>query len=814
MGSGHFLTNAVDYLAREIIDAQEKQAAQQGVETVDETYDINWARRKIAQRCIYGVDLNPLATELAKVSLWLRTLAAEQPLAFLDHHLKTGNSLVGSDIEDILGDDEGETESGQLTLQQSFAHTRQQALEHVMERFQDLLSIDNETLEDAKEMEVMYDEVREDPLYQHLLAMANVHTAEQFGLDVPDNAYERMAEALRDDSWAKIEEQNWFKSAQVMADDEQSFHWELEFPVAFYGVDGTRKADAGFDAIVGNPPYGASFSESQEMYLRAQYPNQDYQLDTYLLFIEQGIGMTRDGGEFGMIVPNTWLSNLKLRSIRKLLIGEKTIRTIRYYQKSVFEGVTVDTLALIARNQTFGKNHNVAVELDDGHLTEYQIPQKRWANQDGNAINILERPEIISISDKLRNNPHLGEFCDVTQGTKPFQVGKGTPEQTREIVDEKPYVSNDKESEDFRPLLSGKHVQRYVVDWNQNYWIKLGDWLAEPRYSASYDAPLKILIRQTADSLIATLDTKQFVVRDNLYTVVCDCEFDFRYLLSLLNSKLLNWYYQQVMNPEKGEALAQVKRGHIAKLPIHHERLRRSTIEITSLDTDALQILDGDVAKTVDVHEILCKLVDQMLRVEDRRRSLNLNLVDYLGNYHEGPRLPDVGLFQPVSSNILNATIEDYEKLRVGDVNIERDGRSVTIYATARYKPEDEDMFETDRWGYTETGYKEAFTLTDLSEEEATLVEAFVPVAVEKGDGFAGFRDNATKTNSPINRLKAITLPNLDNISDDFQRYLNTKTRADELDEKLEKTDKLIDGIVYDLYNLTDKEIEIVESSV
>lgn len=83
MGSGHFLTSAIDYLAREIIDAQERQAAQQGIETVNQDHDINWARRQVAQRCIYGVDLNPLAVELAKVSLWLRTLAAEQPLLSL-----------------------------------------------------------------------------------------------------------------------------------------------------------------------------------------------------------------------------------------------------------------------------------------------------------------------------------------------------------------------------------------------------------------------------------------------------------------------------------------------------------------------------------------------------------------------------------------------------------------------------------------------------------------------------------------------------------------------------------------------------------
>jgi len=130
MGSGHFLTSAIDYLAREIIDAQEKQAAQQGIETVDKEHDINWARRQVAQRCIYGVDLNPLAVELAKVSLWLRTLAAEQPLAFLDHHLKTGNSLVGSDIEEI-----GRVAKRSVTLPLVLSIERSQLIAVLVERW-------------------------------------------------------------------------------------------------------------------------------------------------------------------------------------------------------------------------------------------------------------------------------------------------------------------------------------------------------------------------------------------------------------------------------------------------------------------------------------------------------------------------------------------------------------------------------------------------------------------------------------------------------------------------------------------------------
>ena len=810
MGSGHFLTSAVDYLAREIIDAQERQAAQEGLETVDEAHDINWARRQVAQRCIYGVDLNPLAVELAKVSLWLRTLAAEQPLAFLDHHLKTGNSLVGSDIETVLnnGEPDNGTEEGQLTLQESFDRTRRQALEHVTDRFENLLAIDNETLDDIKEMEAVYEDVRDDPLYQHLIAMANVHTAEQFGLDIPADAYERMAEALRGDSWNEVEGLDWYRSAQTMAEDQRFFHWELEFPIAFYEQDGERKENSGFDAVIGNPPYGAEFSDSQETYLRDQYPNQDYQLDTYLLFIEQGLNLNRSRGEFGMIVPNTWLPNLQLQSIRKLLFTEKTIRKIRYYQKPVFENVTVDTLVLIAQNRTFKKDSEIKIELVDDKSEEYQIPQERWSDRGGEAVNIFERPEIISLSDKIRNHPRLDKFCKVTQGTKPFQVGKGTPEQTQEIVDEKPYVSDEQKTEEFRPLLSGKHVNRYVINWNSNYWIKFGDWLAEPRYSANYDVSSKILIRQTADSLIATLDTDQFIVRDNLYTITCDCEFGHKYLLGLLNSKLVNWYYQQVVNPEKGEALAQVKRGHVSQLPICPRSSIDSEINISTFSLDGL--FDED---NIDLYQGICSGVQQLLEVKDQRQSLNLSLLDYLGNYKKGPSLPDAGLFQPTDSTILDATTTDYKKLRVGDVMTERSGNRVSIHATARYKPIDEDEYETDRWGYTETEQYEAFTLTNLTDEEAALIEAFVPVAVEKGDGFAGFRDNATKNNSLIDRLKAITLPDPKDVTDDLRRYAEVKEQAKDLDEKIEKINQLLNEIVYHIYDLTDEEIKIVEST-
>lgn len=139
---------------------------------------------------------------------------------------------------------------------------------------------------------------------------------------------------------------------------------------------------------------------------------------------------------------------------------------------------------------------------------------------------------------------------------------------------------------------------------------------------------------------------------------------------------------------------------------------------------------------------------------------------------------------------------------------------TVEIQLTARYKPDDEDAYETDQWGYMETEPLPALRITDLTETEGDLIEAFVPVAVDEAGGFAGFRETATKTNSLVDRLRKLTLPAVDDVRDGLVSYMETVERADELELKIERTDELIDEIVYELYGLTDEEIEIVEEAV
>jgi type I restriction-modification system DNA methylase subunit len=341
------------------------------------------------------------------------------------------------------------------------------------------------------------------------------------------------------------------------------FKWESAFPIIF--------ETSGFDIVIGNPPYGAAFSKEETNYFLKKYTLQDYQLDSYLLFIEKSLLLLKTNCLLGFIIPNTWLLNLTANRIRSYLFSHVEINKIIHFQNPVFDQAVVDTEIMIFKKANPIESHKIQIEIfDKKHVkTELQIFQKKWIEQNGAPVNILDNENFSSIKSKTSKLPILDSICKITQGTKPFQVGKGIPKQTRQIVEEKPFVSEKKIDDSFRPLLRGSLMNRYQINWEDNYWIKFGDWLAEPRYTASYDAPEKIVIRQTSDHLNATLDNQQFIVRDNLYTIVSkDLKSNLKYILGLLNSYFLNWYYQNILNPEKGEALAQVKRGHIANLPI------------------------------------------------------------------------------------------------------------------------------------------------------------------------------------------------------------------------------------------------------
>ncbi|MFC6752038.1 Eco57I restriction-modification methylase domain-containing protein [Halorubrum tibetense] len=813
MGSGHFLTSTIDYLAREIIDAQEKQAAQQGIETVDKKHDINWARRQVAQRCIYGVDLNPLAVELAKVSLWLRTLAAEQPLAFLDHHLKTGNSLVGSDIEEI---EELESESGGDEKNASLADfgvARKGTIEQLMRIYQDFIAIENQELADVKEMESKYDEFERNKLRQRLEAMANVHTAEEFGLNnLPSDAYERMAAAMEDDDeWERIEQIQWFQDAQAWAEDTKYFHWKIEFPEVFYEETGSQSPNPGFDAVIGNPPYGRSVTTGYRDYLDRQYRVSEGDYDSYKFFLESTIEVIRQTGNLGLIIPNTFLTNSFFKKTRKHLLENTNLRdVVDLSDAEVFPEVTINTLIYICeRSEDIVQSEYSIHQYDSGskeikHLHDITNNSTRLSVE---SFDLFTSESSQSIVDKMDDSKRkLGELME-------FRTGLVTGDDEKFMVQEK-------RDENHKKLLFERDTSRYGLTWGGswvNYDVDLMKSYSDagrPREQWIFEVDEKILVQLLTYGMKrrinAVLDTNQYYVQKNLVILIPESgSIEVGTALAIINSKLMDWYYRQNYQDRA------VKQTHLKSLPIVSSNVLSSSIS-DYLDRKSLDwIQDRSIDPTDSVEDVLSELSSKMMSLGSERKQLNTHLPDYLGDYSFGVQLAEFSGSQPaprVSDSIISSTSDDYENLRVGTGMIERENGKLILKVTARYKPENENEYETDQWGYTETEPIPVIEFVGLSERQEALVEQFVPYAIDEAGGFANFRETATKNNSLYDRVSSLSLPEISDVEQGLSQYIDIWEKARELESELTTADEIIDQVVYDMYELTDEEKKIVES--
>jgi hypothetical protein len=215
-----------------------------------------------------------------------------------------------------------------------------------------------------------------------------------------------------------------------------------------------------------------------------------------------------------------------------------------------------------------------------------------------------------------------------------------------------------------------------------------------------------------------------------------------------------------------------------------------------------------------------------MTDLKAERAPYHLDVTDYVPapSGDGGVTLRDVGRYQPaagVTGSLLADTTDERESLRIGHLDAERNGDTVHVRATARFKPAGERSewpdavltdAEPDQWGYVETEPLPVCTLHDCTELEAGLVVHWCDALNDADAGFSGYRDNATKTNSLLDRLYDARLPNPadDGVTDALRPFLDNAQQAAELDRQIAFTDGLIDRIVYRLYGLSDDEVAVV----
>jgi len=261
MGSGHFLVEAVATLAEAVAahpttaprprlqtDGQPERDAS-GEPVCTEDAKLAYWKRRLVESCIYGVDLNPLAVELAKLSLWLETVD-RVPLNFLDHHLRCGNSLLGTTLAalptyPVLKKTAKTKNAGQLSL--TFSADLADAVARAIAEIAAIEGVSTDTHGAAKEKEALWRNISETlmPRFRHA---ADLWLAPWFGADVGWLEFTTQFDAAG-------KTQALYAAHQDLLESLRPFHWELEFPDVFLDDSGHRRPDAGFDVVVGNPPW-------------------------------------------------------------------------------------------------------------------------------------------------------------------------------------------------------------------------------------------------------------------------------------------------------------------------------------------------------------------------------------------------------------------------------------------------------------------------------------------------------------------------------------------------------------------------------
>ena len=295
MGSGAFLVEMCRQLADALVEAWRAHDAVPEI-PVDEN-EFVYARRQVAQRCLYGVDRNPVAVDLAKLSLWLITLAKDHPLTFLDHALRQGDSLVGLTTKQLEAFHWDRAKPPMLR-----GIGLRDALDTYSELRQQIRRADD-SVPDWR-LRSLWNDARFELDKARLVG--DLVVAAFFDANKPRERTamrDKYASAVLDGSAAHY--RDWIQRRRAEDPPLAPFHWEMEFPEVF------DTDNPGFNVIVGNPPFQggrnitASLGDSYSSWLRGFHEGSNGGADLVAHFFRRAFDLICKRGTLGLIATNT-----------------------------------------------------------------------------------------------------------------------------------------------------------------------------------------------------------------------------------------------------------------------------------------------------------------------------------------------------------------------------------------------------------------------------------------------------------------------------------------------------------------------------
>ena len=453
-GSGHFLVAAAKRIAHRVARVRAEGAEPTITQSQAAMHDV-------VARCIYGVDLNPMAAELAKVSLWLESLAAGRPLSFLDPRLRVGNSLLGT-TPDLLAQGVPDEAFTPLEEDDKAAATELRRRNAKERAGQNSLfgseTIDLEALGSAtqrllgesaalslSELHVLARRLREHdqaPDVRRAHSMADTWCA-AFLLPKTDQEVPTTG-ALSGARTAATEE-----LVTVMAGRHQFFHWPIEFPEVF--------ASGGFDAVIGNPPFisplaasGSRVTRKRHLckYVRGSLGGPKADDSSYFLLLARDI--TKATGRFAHVLPDSFLSASDAADIRQELANKQDLAMIWRGDGTEFEASVTTIIVSMA---SAGSVSNVQ-RLSGPRFMELTGTEPPWRNGSWATL-LAENSGSFGIMASSSSGV-LGDFCSITADYRDQYYG------LRGAVREAP---EDWASESAPPLITTGLIDPLVCYW-------------------------------------------------------------------------------------------------------------------------------------------------------------------------------------------------------------------------------------------------------------------------------------------------------------------------------------------------------------
>lgn len=481
MGSGAFLVQATRYLAERLVDAWERMAAEQpdsiltmpfGIPSQGEASEnlmpesreerIVFARRYVAQRCIYGVDMNRLAVEMAKLSLWLTTLSTDRPFTFVDHALKHGNSLVGLTPEQIrnftwkpVSNDFGPLFANQTDQEVEEAEKHREAIHNIA---------DHDFVSKEKENRIAEEALASIRMKATLAIAAFFDGANTKQREAKLIEYRYWLERLGKDEKAPDEIDKIVRGLTTGEKAVIPFCWEVEFPEVFHRENG------GFDAFIGNPPFAGSKNLANSNrdfftdYLRLVHPQSAGKCDLCAFFFRHAFNKLRNNSSLGFIATNT-ISQGDTRESGLYSITQNAGEIYSAIKRKRWPGkaAVIVSLVWISKGCFYGSKNidNKDVEA----INPYLLPSKN--------NNPPQRLKENSKKSFLGSKPYAAGliFDDNREGCQPTELALNLlrDEKNKRII--KPYIGGRETNETFDHAYN-----RWVIDFGDRSVDECQEW--------------------------------------------------------------------------------------------------------------------------------------------------------------------------------------------------------------------------------------------------------------------------------------------------------------------------------------------------